>query len=150
LLSSLKILGVKRAFCFDVPIRDFPRFRQQILDKMIETRDRLNPDLVVQPSLDDIHQDHQVIAMEGLRAFKGKNLIGYEASWNNLNFDAQMFVQIEERHLEKKIEAMRCYESQAGKPYMDSEYVMGLARVRGVQAGVRYAELFNVVRQIVK
>ena len=36
------------------------------------------------PSLNDIHQDHATIAQEGLRAFKGCTILGYELIWNNL------------------------------------------------------------------
>ena len=150
LRASLKFMGIKKAFCFDVPIREFLRFRQQILDKMVLMKRQLKPDLVIMPSLDDIHQDHQVIAKEGLRAFKDINLLGYEASWNNMNFEAQMFIRIDNTHLETKIRAMGFYKSQSDKPYMAPEYVRSLARVRGVQAGFRYAEMFNVVRQVVR
>lgn len=146
---SMKFLKVTRVFSFEVPIRDFSRFRQPILDKMVMLKGKLAPDLVIQPSLDDIHQDHQVIAREGLRAFKDTSLLGYEAAWNNVHFNAQMFIKIEGRHIGRKVQALRFYESQRAKPYMDPEYVISLARVRGVQAGFEFAEMFNVVRQIV-
>ena len=41
-------------------------------------------DLVVLPNSTDVHQDHQVINREGIRAFKHSSILGYELVWNNL------------------------------------------------------------------
>ena len=35
------------------------------------------------PTLKDIHQDHETISKEGLRAFKNTTILGYELIWNN-------------------------------------------------------------------
>ena len=44
------------------------------------------PDVVFQPPHHDVHQDHQTIAQEGLRAFKRTTILGYEIPWNNFDF----------------------------------------------------------------
>src|SRR6476661_4859591 len=44
------------------------------------------PDVVFQPSLHDVHQDHRAVAEEGLRAFKRTTILGYEIPWNNFDF----------------------------------------------------------------
>lgn len=150
LFKSAKMLEVAGCRSLEVPIRRFSEYRQQILDKLLKFKDDLNPDLVLQPSLTDIHQDHQVVAMEGLRAFKNINLLGYETSWNNLNFDAQLFVKLEERHLLKKARAVGCYRSQSDKRYIDPDYVKSVAKVRGVQIGCDYAEMFSFIRGVVE
>jgi LmbE family N-acetylglucosaminyl deacetylase len=150
LIASAKMLGVAKCFIYGLPIRNFDRYRQVILDKLISLKAKMDPDLVIQPSLTDIHQDHQVIAQEGLRAFKNTNLLGYEALWNNINFDAQLFVSLEDRHLRAKLKAVKCYESQADKAYMDRDYIESLMKVRGVQIGFKYAEMFSVIRQVVR
>jgi len=131
-------------------IRRMDERRQDILDQLLNLKDHYKPDLVIQPSLHDIHQDHQTVAQEGLRAFKDTNLIGYEAAWNNLNFEAQLFVSLKPEHLNKKIEAIKCYKSQAHKPYASEDYIRSLAKVRGTQAGVNSAEMFSVIRQVVR
>ena len=53
---------------FDFPVRNFQEHRQAILDKLIQLKMNLNP--IWLPNSDDVHQDHQVIHQEGIRAFK--------------------------------------------------------------------------------
>jgi len=131
-----------------IPARNFPMYRQYILEKLIELKKEMNPDLVIQPSLSDIHQDHQTVAQEGVRAFKDTNLWGYEVPWNNLNFDAQLFVSLEDNHVETKIEAIKCYKDQARRPYANEDYIRSVMISRGMQVGVKNAEAFNVIRQV--
>jgi LmbE family N-acetylglucosaminyl deacetylase len=134
----------------DYPVRRFPQNRQEILDDLIRMRRDIAPDLVLLPASDDIHQDHHVIAQEGLRAFKHQTILGYELPWNNLAFTASACVPLERRHIDKKIAALRQYESQWHRAYWDEEFITSLARVRGVQAGAEYAEAFQVFRLIVR
>ena len=98
------------------------------------------------PSLHDIHQDHLTIAQEGLRAFKQTTVLGYELIWNNLEFNTGCFVTLSRTHVEAKCNALRAYESQNHRPYMQADFVFSLARTRGVQIGVEYAESFEVMR----
>jgi LmbE family N-acetylglucosaminyl deacetylase len=102
------------------------------------------------PSLKDIHQDHNVIANEGLRAFKFSSILAYEMPWNNLTFDTSSFVILEERHIQKKVDALKEYKSQSHRAYCNEEFIRSLARTRGVQINAKYAETFEVVRWIIK
>ena len=61
-----------------LPVRIFLDYRQHILDTMIRIRDDIKPDLVIMPSLNDTHQDHNVVSNEGFRAFKRNSILGYE------------------------------------------------------------------------
>lgn len=132
----------------DLPVRHFSAHKQEILEKLVALKKEIKPDLVIQPSLSDIHQDHQVIAQEGLRAFKDTTLWGYELPWNNLNFAAQLFVSLDDSHVETKIEAIKYFESQKHRPYANEKYIQSLMMTRGVQVGVKNAEAFNVIRQV--
>src|SRR5947207_8706365 len=51
----------------DFDVRTFPQHRQDILELLVALWEDWRPDAVFQPSLHDIHQDHQVIAAEGMR-----------------------------------------------------------------------------------
>jgi len=53
----------------DFDVRTFPDRRQDILELLVELWEEWRPDVVFQPSHHDVHQDHQTIAQEGLRAF---------------------------------------------------------------------------------
>lgn len=129
-------------------VRHFPESRQNILDDIIKIGRDIKPDTVFLPSLHDIHQDHQVIANEGIRAFKRINILSYELPWNNLTFNNQMFSRVDEIDVQKKIDAMTCYESQIGRPYATPDYLRSVLLAHGVQAGTLYAEVFEVPRFI--
>ncbi len=149
--EAIKILGIPsdNLILLDYQVRDFPLHRQSILDAMISLRDRISPDLVLLPSNTDTHQDHQTVAQEGFRAFKNISMVGYEMPWNNLDFSTNLFVSLAEKHIASKIAALRCYKSQSGKNYAREDFIRGLARVRGVQIGVEYAEVFEVIRWVI-
>lgn len=132
------------------PVRDFPAHRQEILEDLIALRGEFQPDLVLLPSTNDIHQDHAVIAAEGLRAFKTCTILGYEMPWNNVSFTTSSMISLEERHIQRKIEALSCYPSQAFRAYADPDFVRALARTRGVQIEAQFAEAFEVLRWVIR
>ena len=151
-IEATRVLGIpeKNLFLFDYEVRKLNYFRQEILENLIHERNKVNPDLVLMPNLNDIHQDHSTIAKEGLRAFKNTTILGYELIWNNLKFNATSFVELEKKHINNKIDALKEYKSQAGKSYFDREFIFSLARARGVQFGVNFAESFEVIRWNIK
>jgi N-acetylglucosamine malate deacetylase 1 len=149
--KATKVLGIPKENLklFDFPVRRFPEFRQDILEELIKIRKDLNPGIIFVPSTNDIHQDHQVIAKEGLRAFKKHTILGYEEPWNNIVFESRSFVVLEKRHIEKKIEALKCYESQRHRAYLTEKAIWGIAELRGTQLEGGYAEAFEVLRWII-
>jgi LmbE family N-acetylglucosaminyl deacetylase len=132
----------------DFDVRTFPEHRQEILELLIQIWNDWEPDVVFQPSLHDIHQDHQTIAAEGLRAFKRTTILGYEIPWNNLDFAYQAYVALEQRHIERKEAALAKYASQQHRRYANPEYVWNLARTHGINVNREYAEVFQVYRLI--
>ena len=151
-MKATAILGIKRdnVEVLKYPVREFPHYRQDILEDMIRIENDIKPDLVLLPAISDTHQDHQVIAAEGFRAFKKTTMLGYEVPWNNLNFTTSAFIHIEERHLETKINAVKCFITQLGRIYVTEDFIRSLALTRGVQIGTKYAETFEVIRWVVK
>ena len=133
----------------DFEVRTFPEHRQEILELLIALWEDWEPDAVLQPSLRDIHQDHQVIAAEGLRAFKRTTILGYEIPWNNFNFDYQAYFALEKEHVERKVRALSKYESQQHRRYSDPEYIWNVARTHGINVNREYAEVFEVYRVVV-
>lgn len=130
-------------------VRKLSYSRQDVLEDLVALRGETAPDIVIMPSLGDVHQDHSTVAAEALRAFKNTSILAYELPWNNFSFQNQCFSVLEKRHVERKVEALAAYNSQKMRKYMTEEYVMSLARTRGVQIGRDYAEAFEVVRWIV-
>jgi N-acetylglucosamine malate deacetylase 1 len=132
----------------DFEVRTFPSRRQDILELLIALWEEWPPDVVFQPSLHDVHQDHQVIAAEGLRAFKRTTILGYEIPWNNYDFAYQAYVALERRHLELKTAALAKYASQQHRRYSDPEYIWSIARTHGINVNREYAEVFEVYRVV--
>ena len=148
--EAIKVLGIKKnnLTILNYDVRNFDSSRQKILDEIVKFKDSFKPDLILMPSLRDIHQDHIVIAQEGLRAFKNSIVLSYEMIWNNLNFNHSMFIKISKKNVEDKWNALKKYRSQKSRSYMSKDFIHSLARTRGVQIKDKYAESFEVVRWV--
>ena len=150
-LNVINNLGVKEEHykIFNFKVRSLHEHRQKILEELINMREELEPDMVIGPSINDFHQDHQVIAGEMIRAFKTtSSIICYELPWNHVAFNTQLFVKLKKEHIAKKCEILKNYNSQLqlGKRYFSDEFIYGLAKTRGIQCNSNYAEAFEVVR----
>ena len=150
--AATKKLGIKpqNLLLFKYSVRHFAYKRQEILEDLVKLNKKIKPDLVFMPCLQDLHQDHSTIAIEGLRAFKKTSILGYEIPWNNINFATQCFIIFKEMHFKKKLNALDCYNSQKSKSYASEEFIRSLAITRGTQIGQKYAEVFEVMRWIIK
>lgn len=148
--ATLKLgLKTENLIIYNYKVRNLNYQRQDILENLIKLRAEIKPELILMPSINDIHQDHLTIAQEGLRAFKTKTILGYELIWNNLTFSTTSFVKLDKSHILKKYNALQEYESQRMRDYMSEEFIFALAKSRGVQIGADYAEAFEVVRWII-
>lgn len=149
-LCAMGQLGIPRSnlHVYGYTVRRLSYSRQEVLEEIVRLRNEIDPQVVLLPSDSDMHQDHQVVNAEGLRAFKDRTLWGYELPWNHIQFSAQAFVTLEPRDVEAKWTALHCYQSQLdlARPYFSREFVEGHARVRGVQVKAEFAEAFQVFR----
>ena len=150
-LRSCEALHVlpDRIIILDYEVRTFPTYRQQILDDMLKLKEKIKPDLVLVPSSSDVHQDHNTIYWESLRAFrKEASIWGYEHPWNNLTFTTDIFIRLKKGHVERKLEALRQYKSQSNRSYFEERYIRSALTCRGVPVGWPYAETFELIRLI--
>ena len=149
-MAAMEILGVpaSNALVYDYPVRKLSYFRQEVLEELVALKRTINPDAVFLPAGTDLHQDHEVLFNEGLRAFKNLTVLGYELPWNHIDFSAQAFFHLERRHVDAKLRTLQAYTSQIQlqRPYFTAGFVEGLARVRGVQVKCEFAEAFQVLR----
>lgn len=148
--KATSILGIPsdRLILFNYNVRELPQSRQQILEELLQLNRQINPDMVLLPAASDVHQDHQVIHHEGLRAFKNTSFAGYELPWNNYSFRTNFFIRLTANDLNKKTEALMAYASQSHRNYMQEDFIRSLAKVRGVQCNTEYAEAFEVYKLI--
>lgn len=148
LKNATKVLGIRPENCIDLkfPVRKFPEYRQEILEKMVEFNKTYKPDLIFLPSKYDTHQDHSVISQEGFRAFKKTNMLGYEVPWNQQISASNFFIEVSEEDLEKKMLALKEYKTQYFRDYAKLDYIKGLASTQGIKVGRKYVESFEVIR----
>jgi len=148
--EATEVLGINpnNLIIYKFQVRKLNYIRQELLEELVKIRNKISPDLVFIPSPNDLHQDHYTVAIEGMRAFKQVSLLGYEIPWNNITFHTQSFIKLEERHIIKKIEALKAYKSQQGRFYANEEFIRSLAITRGTQISVKYAEAFEVIRWV--
>ena len=148
--EGTKVLGIPAAnlLVYKYKVRHLPHMRQEILEELVRMKREIDPATVFLPSAQDLHQDHQTVHIEGLRAFKTVTVLGYELPWNNLSFDYRHFCVLTRAHVQTKIAALRCYQSQQHRPYTQEEFIWSWARTRGGQIMVEYAEAFDVLRWV--
>ena len=145
---SMQLLGVTSDKIIEryFPVREFSAHRQEILQNLIDIKNDFAPTCVFAPSRDDIHQDHSTLGIEALRAFKQTNYFDYTHPWNSVEKVQNSFLEITKSQLEKKIQAIRCYQTQANRSYSRDESISGMASFYGSQSGFEYAEAFTCIR----
>ena len=79
LYASMAILGVPRdrVIVEQFITREFPAARQEILEYLLKLRREFKPEIVFTHSQADIHQDHNVVTDEALRAYRGTTVLGF-------------------------------------------------------------------------
>ena len=148
--AATKILGCS-AQIYNYPTRDFDLNRQDILDSMIQLRDSLRPDLVICPSLGDMHQDHKIVAEQACRAFWDRSIWGFESILKCRKFVANLYVPVTLIHMNKKMEAAQMYGSQLSKDQLQGQpdVLKSQAKLRGMQCGADLAEAFEAIQVII-
>jgi len=149
--DAMKTLGIIRQnlIIYKFKVRELSYRRQEVLEELVKLKQEINPDLVLTPSPHDLHQDHDTVTRECKRAFKHVGILGYELPWNNITFHTQCFIKLKKKHVEKKIQALKCYKSQANKYYATEDFVWSLAKIRGVQIASEFCEAFEVIRWVI-
>ncbi len=149
--EATKRIGIPSShlIIYKYEVRKLNYVRQEILEELVKLKKEIDPQLVFIPSQNDLHQDHSTVATEAIRAYKQISILGYELPWNTITFHTQGFVKLEESHLEKKIHALKAYNSQADRDYASEEFIRSWAKLRGTQIGTRYAETFEITRWII-
>ena len=145
--AANKVLGVETSDIRNLQHRVFPEARQAILEYLYTARKAYSPELVLCPYLGDIHQDHQTVAQEAVRAFgRGTNIWMYELPYNCPDFKPTIFVPLTVQALQRKNEALQCYKSMVHEPYFDPDVIRSLMVVRGLQCEATFAEAFHGFR----
>ena len=149
--ESASILGIDEVHLFDFDRRTFPIHRQEILQLLYDYDKRHKVDLVLTPARSDIHQDHQTITNEAIRAFRRSTILGYEVPGNNIELHQNCFVLLNEEQVKRKVESILCYKSQfetRGLKFTE-EYTRSRIINYGVHINAKYAEIFEVIKLVI-
>lgn len=159
--NAAAILGIKKTFTFQFPDNQFDtRPMLEIIKTITSVKDEVKPEAVFTHSRADLNVDHRrtfEAVLTACRPLAGETvceIYSWEnpssTEWNYPNtLQPNMFVDVGAT-LDKKIEALKCYETEVLPfPHPRSEEALrALAAWRGATAGCKAAEAFEIVRII--
>ena len=159
-----KVLGYHRLEFLRLPDEKLDQGLARILLPLEKAFQSFQPDLVYLPHRGDLNQDHRavfeagVIVCRPLARNRPRKVLCYEVPSSTDQSPAvcgdpflpNEYLPLSDRQLEKKTEALLCYEREMRKfPHPRSvEGLRILAAKRGMEAGLEAAEAFLLVRKI--
>jgi len=162
--EALNLLGVDEFHFYDFPCGRLDTIAMIDLGKCVEQQImQTKPDLVLTHSTVDANYDHRLTSQAVLQATRpgGVAFVPYVIHFEILSstewrfdesFKPNYFEALQERHVEKKIQALNCYRSEI-KPHphpRNEDMLRMMSKVRGSQCNVVYAEAFSLLRGIVQ
>lgn len=147
-LQAMQVLGVPQDKVVFGPFttRVFPNARQEILEYFLQLRREFQPDLIFVHSKQDVHQDHLTMTDEALRAFRGMTVLGFDVVRSSYGFFPHFLVEVTEEDVNKKIEALSCYETYRDRYYFNRELTRSIMVRHGALAERPFAEGFDILR----
>lgn len=83
---------------------------------------------------------------EALRAFRGITVLGFDVVRSSYGFFPHFLVEVSEEDVNKKIEALSCYETYRDRYYFNSELTRSIMVRHGALAERPFAEGFDILR----
>jgi LmbE family N-acetylglucosaminyl deacetylase len=122
----------------------FPHVADEIKEVYEQLKQELSPDVIFTHARQDLHQDHRVVSQLTWNTFRDHLILEYEIpKYDGDLATPNVLVSLDTDVAERKIEhLLRHFQTQRDKRWFDAETFRGLMRIRGVEAGVRYAEGF--------
>ena len=148
--NSMNILGVDKehVILHHFTTRRFQHERQEILEYLIELNKKYQPDIVFTHTSADLHQDHETVTTESLRAFRGISVFGFDVIRSSNGFFPHFLVKIDEEDAEKKVQSLSAYTTYKDKYYFSAEITWAILIRNGALAESRFAEGFDIFRMI--
>ena len=145
---SMKVLGVPEEKIVLGPFqtRVFPDSRQEILEYFLKLRKEFQPDLIFTHSRQDVHQDHNTMTDESLRAFRGITVLGFDVVRSSHGFFPHFLVEVSEEDVNAKIKALAEYETYQDRYYFNAELTRSIMVRHGALAERPFAEGFDILR----
>jgi len=153
-----KILGISRFYFLDFPdmkLDSIPHVEMnKELEKIIK---KVNPKILYSTPYNDLNKDHSKVfdscsVVSRPLSSKIKQFLCFEiAGRNNTQFNPNTYIDIS-KELSFKIKAFKQYKSEVNPfPHPRStKFIESLSHVRGVESGLKNAEAFELIRNIVE
>lgn len=147
-IRSMKVLGVPEEKIVFGPFstRVFPNSRQDILEYFLKLRKDFQPDLIFTHSKQDVHQDHNTMTDEALRAFRGITVLGFDVVRSSHGFFPHFLAEVTEADVNAKIKALAEYETYRDRYYFNEELTRSIMVRHGALAELPFAEGFDILR----
>jgi len=162
-MQSVDILGIKKVFFLNfpdnkmdsVPLLDIVQKFEQIITKV-------KPDIIYTHHENDLNVDHRLCFQAVNTACRPCNKDGAteiytfetlsctEWQWSQPRFAPNTYIDIS-TFIKDKIKALKAYKSEVAKfPHPRSEEgIKTLAKYRGMESGLKYAEALCLVRRVI-
>ncbi len=158
-----EILGIEEIFFYDLPDNRFDTVPFLDIVKTIEkVKDKIKPEIIFTHFDGDLNLDHQITCRAVITATRPspgetvREIYVFEVlsstEWNfSTCFRPNVYFDISET-LEKKLKALSVYDSEIRSfPHPRSiECVKALATLRGAEIGIQAAEVFLLVRALIR
>ena len=150
--QSMAVLGVPEESIVigQFTTRIFHEARQEILEYFLKLRKDFQPEIIFVHSKADVHQDHNTMTDEALRAFRGITLLGFDVVRSSYGFFPHFLVEVSEADVDAKLEALAQYKTYADKYYFERELLRATMIRHGALAECPFAEGFDILRIVGK
>lgn len=149
-----EIMGIECIYIFDFPLIMLDTIPQyQIVSELEKVIFTVKPDIIYTHNPNDINSDHRVLCESTLvwcRPSKNsftREIYFYETFGSTNRFLPNFYVDIS-NEIDKKIEAMSVYTTETNVQTRTIETIRNVAKYRGMEINVSYAEAFSVYRSI--
>ena len=124
-----------------------------VKEAVAAVRDVYDPDLIIAPRVDDLHQDHALLGALAHQLFRDHLVLAYEIAKTDGDLSTpDVYVTLDLVEVEAKVAHLhRHFPSQAGRPWFETEAFRALLRLRGLEANSPsgFAEAFHARRIVV-
>ncbi len=152
-----EILNIKKRFNLNLPTVKLNTIAHgDLSNRITNIINKVNPDIVYTHYEHDLNQDHIIIfrtTVVATRPPKRIKLLCYESlsstEWATKSFQSNVYIDIKD-FIEKKIDTFKIYEKEV-RDFPNPRSIKGikiLARKRGTEAGMEYAEGFVLIRDL--
>lgn len=145
--ESAKLVGA------NLTVLDHPDTRfiiPDLVSSLEQIISEMKPSVVLTMSDDDLHQDHQAVAVAtqiALRSFDGP-ILAYGTPSSIDKFSPNVILGLSKSEMNTKLRAIQLHRSQEARQYMQAPFVESIARYWAAMSrtGSEYGEPFRLIR----